>query len=197
MHPAIARLDHLLAAQRPTLHATLSPPASPADLDAVETRFGLTLPPLLRQLLSWRNGQNPEYEECLVEYWALMSTTMISGALGDMLWLVENDDFGNLWGPDWVPFLENVYGDFVCIDLRGGFGGVPGQIVEFKHEDDHRHITYPSLDAWLETVVSALESGILVFEPSQVPSWDPADFAVYEDFIAERNPGYPTSHYVW
>ncbi|MCZ0436586.1 hypothetical protein OZH61_23490, partial [Escherichia coli] len=53
----LARLDALLQQHRPAYYATLCPPATPTELDALEAEFHLTLPLELRQWFGWRNGQ--------------------------------------------------------------------------------------------------------------------------------------------
>jgi cell wall assembly regulator SMI1 len=41
---------------RPDYHAKLLPGASVSSIDALERRIGAALPPLLRQMLAWRDG---------------------------------------------------------------------------------------------------------------------------------------------
>lgn len=193
MHPLLARLDQWLVANRPAYHAGLMPGASGADIDEVARRVGGELPPLLRELLTWRNGQNEDCDGVLESLWSLMSTEDIASAMDDMAWVKETQGFEDLWwGTDWVPFLANMFGDHMCIDLQGAFGGKPGQLIEFRCKDESRNIIYPSLDAWLETFVVALEAGMFeVSEQNQVGCLDPVDRGAYEAFITERHPGYP------
>ncbi|MET7772406.1 SMI1/KNR4 family protein [Nocardia sp. NPDC005366] len=188
MHPLLARLDQWLAANRTAYHSGLMPGASEANIDEVARRVSGELPPLLRELLTWRNGQSADYEGVLKSPWSLMSTKDIASTMDEMAWLVENDDFADFWGTDWVPFLGSICGDHMCIDLQAAFGGEPGQIVYYSSEGV-RHIAYPSLEAWLETFVVALETGM--FGDSGEDCWEPVDWASYEAFVAERHPGYP------
>ncbi|MFG1890446.1 SMI1/KNR4 family protein [Micromonospora sp. NPDC049051] len=185
MHPLIARLDRWLQANRPTYHASLQPGASSDVIDEIARRAGGELPALLRELLTWRDGQPDDSDDHLEHLWSLMSARTILDTLDDMAWLVENDDFAGLWGDGWVPFLGNIYGDHLCVDTAGGPGGAPGQIIEFKAEDHHRYIRYPSLEAWLETLVSAFEAGLSGDDSN------PDDREAYEAFVARRHPGYP------
>ncbi|MGW5518995.1 SMI1/KNR4 family protein [Nocardia africana] len=188
MHPLLARLDRWLVANRPGYHAGLEPGASGTDIDEVARQVDGDLPPLLRELLTWRNGQSADNEGVLESAWSLMSTEEIATTMDDMGWLVENDDFADFWSTDWVPFLASGCGDHMCIDLRAAFGGEPGQIVYYSSEG-YREVAYPSLQAWLETFVVALETGR--FEDRGEDCWEPADRASYEAFVAERHPGYP------
>lgn len=193
MHSLLARLDQWLVANRPAYRAGLMPGASAADIDEVARRLGGELPPLLRELLSWRNGQSEDCDGVLESHWSLMSTKDIASAMDDMAWVKETQGFEDLWwGTDWIPFLANIFGDHMCIDLQGAFGGKPGQLIEFRAKDEFRNITYPSLEAWLETFVVALETGM--FEEGEQNRADCLDLVkreAYEAFVTERHPGYP------
>lgn len=191
MHPLVARLDRWLQAYRPDYRAGLAPGASAADIDEIARRVDGELPALLRDLLTWCDGQRADNFGSLEFYWALMSAREIASTLDDMAWFVGQHDIDGFWGPGWVPFLANGFGDYVCIDLEGGFGGIPGQILEHSHEDPVRYITHPSLEAWLETLVVAVESGM--FGDDHDGRWDPVDDEAYAALRAERHPGYPVT----
>ncbi|MFE3443075.1 SMI1/KNR4 family protein [Nocardia sp. NPDC059180] len=194
MSPFLARLDRWLAVNRPAYHAGLMPGASEADIDELARDVGGDLPPLLRELFTWHNGQNGDNDGCLESLWFLMSTEDIAAAMEDMVWVKETQGFEDLWwGAGWVPFLANIYGDYVCVDLQGAFDGKPGQLIEFRSKAESRNILYPSLEAWLETFVIALETGMFeeAGEDYRPGCWDPVDDEAYEAFIAGRYPGYP------
>ncbi|NEW41979.1 SMI1/KNR4 family protein [Nocardia cyriacigeorgica] len=193
MHPLLARLDQWLAVNRPVYYAGLMPGAPEADVDELARDVGGELPVLLRELFTWHNGQDRN-DGCLESLWFLMSTEDTAAAIEDMLWVKETEGFEDLWwGAGWVPFLANIYGDYMCVDLQGAFDGTPGQLIEFRSKDEFRNIRYPSLEAWLETFVIALETGM--FEEAgqdyRPGCWDPVDSEAYEALIAGRYPGYP------
>ncbi|MBF6347677.1 MULTISPECIES: SMI1/KNR4 family protein [Nocardia] len=156
----MTRLDRWLAANRPEYYAALRPGAADTDIHEITTRVGSEIPPLLRELLTWRNGQDRDYRGTLLALWDPLSADEIAAALDMFADLVANDDFADQWGEGWIPFLGNVYGDHICIDLRGAFDGEPGQIVVFHCKDEFRDIVFPSLEAWLETLVIAFETGM-------------------------------------
>lgn len=194
MHPLLARLDRWLAENRPAYYAGLVPGASAADIDELARAVGGELPPLLRELLSWRNGQSGDCDGCLESLWFLMSARDIADAMEELVWVEETEGFEDLWwGAGWVPFLGNIYGDHLCVDLQGAFDGKPGQLIEFRSKSESRDIRYPSLEAWLETFVIALETGMFeeADEDYRPGCWDPVDDEAYEAFIAGRYPGYP------
>jgi cell wall assembly regulator SMI1 len=92
-------------------------------------------------------------------------------------------EFEYWWRPGWIPFLANGGGDNLCLDLEGSFNGRVGQVLEFWHIDTDRTVLYPSLDNYLETVVSSLESGAW---PENEEFWPTS-----HEHIARLNPGYP------
>lgn len=199
MHPLLARLDRWLAVNRPAYYAELMPGAPVADIDELARAVGGELPPLLRELLTWRNGQSGDGAGCLESLWSLMSAEDIAAAMESMAWVEETEGFEDLWwGAGWVPFLANIYGDHLCVDLQGAFGGKPGQLIEFRSKDESRNIRYPSLEAWLETFVIALETGMFeeAGEDHRPGCWDPVDDEAYEALVSARCPGYPIEAHI-
>lgn len=190
MNTLVGRLDAWLAAHRPGFHAALNPGATPAALDALAARAGHALPPLLRELLTWRDGEPFDRFAGLAPGQVWMSITRITEELQLMDGMAAAGEFGSpdWWRRGWLPFLENGAGDLVCIDLVGSFDGEPGQIIEFVHDDAARTITYPSLAGWLGTLVEALEAGLLVEDYGDIV---PVDEAALAAWVAARNPGYP------
>ena len=150
----LACLDALLQQHRPAYYAQLNPPASDAELAALEQEFDLALPPELRAWWSWRNGQ-----QGFASLYGNQCLQSASGAAGTMQVQQELlDDFvPNWWRMAWVPFLENGGGDYLCLDLEGTFTGQPGQLVEHWHDWEPRTVVFPSLTGWLAAVVAAYE----------------------------------------
>lgn len=202
VHPLVARLDQWLAANRPAFHASLRPGSAAAGIDDVAGRVDGELPSLLRELLTWRDGQSQDYDDdhlgCLDGAWRLMSAGGLAATMDEMLQIGQEqgfgvatcpDDLGRIeeiwWSTGWIPFLENIFGDNLCVDLWGAFGGTSGQIIEFRAKDEFRNITHPSLEAWLETLVLACEAG-MYDEVGDIVDWQ-----AHEAFLAARLPGYP------
>ena len=75
--------------------------------------------------------------------------------------LLEMGEFGqqHWWSRQWVPFLRDYDGSFLCLDMAGAFGGQPGQLITYAEDDPRRTIEYPDLAAFLSALVSAFDSG--------------------------------------
>jgi cell wall assembly regulator SMI1 len=190
----IARLDLWLRTNRPQYHRSkLLPGASASSIDALERRVGAALPPRLREMLAWRDGtggvealedEDLAYEGRWMSVAEIAETVdMLDGMAAVDEW--ERDDW---WHAGWVPFLMTLSDDCLCVDLIGSFGGHPGQVLKFWHDDKERPIAYPSFDAWLQTFVEALEAAMLTTDGRFVSALDDG---AYDAFVAARNPGYP------
>lgn len=174
----LSRLDALLQQRRPAYHATLGPPATDAEIAALETEFQLTLPAELRQWFRWRNGQ--QGFENFFENYCLQSVQSAAETMRVNRELLEAGDFVlNWWRPGWVPLLENGGGDHVCLDLEGTFTGRPGQLVQHWHDWEPRTVLFPDLTAWLAAVVQVYE---------HAPS---AGEVLSDDVIVDLEPKYP------
>jgi cell wall assembly regulator SMI1 len=189
----IVRLDRWLRANRPQYHSMLLPGASASGVDALERRVGAGLPPRLKEMLAWRDGTGgvevlaDEDLACEGRWMSVAEITetveMLDGMAAVDEW--ERDDW---WHAGWVPFLMTFSDDYLCVDLNGSFGGQPGQILKFWHDDKERPIVHSSFDAWLQTFVAALEADMLTTDDRFVR---PVDDDAYDAFVAARNPGYP------
>ena len=146
----LARLDQWINKHRERFQQALRPGASAAECDELAAALGQPLPEELRSLLSWHNGQNADVPGSFEQSWSLLSSQEIAQAKKE---LDAQPHEG--WNKDWVPFLENESGDYRCLDLDKP--GCP--VLEcWRGRADHPVIA-PSLAAWLEAFVSALERG--------------------------------------
>lgn len=197
----VARLDLWLRTHRPSYHAKLLPGASASRIAALERRVGSALPPLLKEMLTWRDGAgwardgagwvdvgDKENLACEGMWMSIEEITEVMTMLDDMT-MVDEWERDNWWCVGWVPFLQTIGDDCLCVDLVGSFGGRPGQVLEFVHDDGWRPIRHRSFDAWLQTFVEALEAGLLTADEDGFVR--AADDDAYDAFVAARNPGYP------
>jgi cell wall assembly regulator SMI1 len=146
----LARLDQWLNAQRERFQQALNPGATAAECDALAAELGKPLPDELRAVLMWHNGQNPDVTGAFEQNWMLLSTNEIAEAKKE---LDEHPHEG--WQKNWLPFLGDDNGDYRCLDL--GSPGCP--VLEcWRGRADHP-VVAPSLSAWLESFVAALERG--------------------------------------
>lgn len=186
----LERLDAWLRAKRASYHASLGKGATPAELTAIEKAVGEPLPAALGELLRWKTGGKGR----LIGNWSLMrSGADVAAAITELGELLEAGDFDapSHWSPKWVPFLENGGGDHVCVDIGASFGGAPGQVLEFWHSETMRPVLAPSLDAWLDVIVTAFEAGGA--EEESGGFFEPASKAL-KAARAKLTPGYPKSH---
>jgi predicted DNA-binding WGR domain protein/cell wall assembly regulator SMI1 len=185
----VERLDGWIKEHRPRFARGLARGATAAEVGMLEKHAGASLPASFKAFLMWRGeGRGRLYKN--------YSTMSVKEIIGERTGLNQLSDDGELdspgwWHQDWVPFLGNGGGDFLCLDLGGAFKGVPGQVLEYWHGDDDRTILYPSFDAWLSVFVETLEAGL----------WDGDDSGFFganeEGFEAARKrayPGYPKDH---
>jgi cell wall assembly regulator SMI1 len=190
MHPLVSRLQAWLRIHRAGYLAELAPGAPNVALERLRRRVPTALPPLFEELLRWHDGQNEDCFQGLEFNRQWMSIAQIVETMDIMEELLEAGEFSSVdwWSTAWVPFLSNGGGDLQVIDLEGRFGGRPGQVLEFWHDDNARTITYPSFEAWLRTFVEALEADLFEVEGGDL---HPMDDEALEEFVAKRNPGYP------
>ena len=206
MRDWILRLDRWLSNRHPGLYAGLLPGASTAELDDLEFSLGFRMPAAFRELYQWRNGQSEDSEYAFQYNFDLMPITEIKSLWGLMKREVEGGVYAEpcWWRVAWVPFLDSGSGNNRCIDTEGSFGGEPGQIVSFWHDDPSREIEFPTLDAWGETFVSSLEAGLwqvedgnlapALLDPHRGSSKPSGRVDAYDAYRRQQLPGYPKVH---
>ena len=154
----LARLDQWLNSERERFQQALLPGATAADCDALAAEMGRPLPEELRALLMWHNGQNPDVPGAFEQNWILMSTEEIADAKKEL-----DDHPHEGWRKNWLPFLDDDNGDYRCLDLDSP--GCP--VLEcWRGRADHP-VVAPSLSAWLESFVTALERGAYAEDPER------------------------------
>jgi cell wall assembly regulator SMI1 len=146
----LARLDKWLAEHRAQYHKGLRPGATPAECDELEKETGCLLPEELRAWLAWHNGQDPDTVGALEGRWIPMSTREIAGTKKE-----RDANPTNGWQDTWVPFLDDDRGNYLCLDTRE-----PGHpLREWREGQSENPVVAPSLTAWLESFLKALEEG--------------------------------------
>ena len=158
----LARLEAWLAKNRKRFLAGLQPPASDADLSALEAALKKPLPDALRTLLSWRNGQGEDVVGYFEDRWVLMRSAMIAEAKPGL----DADAKETGWQPAWIPFLDDDQGDYLCLDTSQSPPLVRMFMLGELGEKQHA-IVAPSLSAWLTTFVENLGKGRYVEDPER------------------------------
>jgi cell wall assembly regulator SMI1 len=154
----LGRLAHWLGQHRRRFLEGLGPGATPHQLQALETALGHALPDDLRELLAWHNGQDDETVGRFREHWFLMGTHEIQAAWQE---LTGSSTAG--WKREWIPFLEDDRGNYVFLDTSQPGGAVR----EYWEQNPDRPTVAPSLAAWLQEFVGAVERGGYAEDPER------------------------------
>jgi len=170
-----ALLDQLkawLMAHYPELQADLQPGADALELEALEEALTVKLPAPYSTLLKRHNGQNGEAAG-LFGNWELLS---VEDVLQEWrLWkdLADHGHFdeshdeakaigpvkARWWHPAWVPISADGMGNNHCLDMAPDTGGQLGRVIVLLHDNGERKVLAPSLEEWLATILTKLESG--------------------------------------
>src|SRR5262249_16849055 len=126
-----------------------------AELHQLEAQLGLPVPGDLRTLLAWHNGQGDEPAGLFEENWLLMSTERILAAKPELDTSAVGHGKGSGWRHEWIPFLDDDSGDYLCLDTSQS--GAP--VRAFWLGKEGHPVVAPSLAAWLEGFVTAVEAG--------------------------------------
>jgi cell wall assembly regulator SMI1 len=184
-----ARVTAWLAANAPASHATLSPPASAAELDACEREVGVALPAELRRLLLVSNGAAVWDADGIYRREAaflpgghyLLSAPELAGESRQLVEIVGefgDDMIGYWWHQEWVKFATHIAGDGMAIDQRPGPG--QGAVGEFMHEGSTEFTLAASLSEYIARMADSIENGtnFLYFRPlveDGALDWDVVD----------------------
>lgn len=164
MQTTLARLEATLSRKRPAFFSGFRAGLSDDVLEKAPQSIRGVVHADLLALYRWRNGhprdslngafQNTmafgSFEESLQAYSVLTQLQLA----GDFEW-------HDWWTAGWFPVLHGPSGDHLCVDAVGAFGGAPGQIIDFVHDDASRSIVAPSLSAWLESYCDLLDADLL------------------------------------
>jgi cell wall assembly regulator SMI1 len=159
----LSRPERWLAKHRPRFLKSLQPGASEVELQALQAELGLELPEELRTLLAWHNGQGEGYAGRFEENWLFLGTERIASAKRDLDLQAPGNGDRTGWRPEWIPFLDDDGGDYLCLDT--GAPGVP--VRAFWLGQPEHPVVAPSLTDWAEEFVKAVEAGEYHEEPER------------------------------
>jgi len=152
----------------------LNPPATEADLAAIETETGYRLPDDLRELWRRANGQPDSYGiaspapgtvispvfgsydfiGCAAALAAYRDWTEVLEEQGDTM----NDGITRregdpvqaaYWIPGWLPFAVDGGGNFYAVDMAPSECGTYGQVILMGPDEDERRVLGTGIAAWL------------------------------------------------
>jgi cell wall assembly regulator SMI1 len=158
MEELLGRLGRWLAKHRRRFHKNLQAGASDADLAALDKSLGRPAPASLKSLLKWRNGQGDDFVGYFQDHWLLLSAYRIAATKAEL----DQTAVDHGWNRDWLPFLDDDGGNFVCLDLKKN----PTPVVVFWL-DAAPEVKAPSLEAWLSDFVQGLEAGRYQEDPER------------------------------
>jgi cell wall assembly regulator SMI1 len=156
--PLLQRLERWLKKHRRGFVKGLNPGATPDELKTLDKALGGKAPPELQELLAWHNGQESGFTGKFEQDWLLMSCAQIAEAKRYL-----EEDAALEWKKDWVPFLDDDQGDYVCLDT----GKTPAPVREFWMGQEEQPAVAKSLEEWLEEFVRAIEAGEYEEDPER------------------------------
>jgi len=166
------------------IFATLNPPATEAEIEALEQRVGVAVPQAFKDYLATVNGQNEAGAEYpLVGYRRLYGVAEIIEQM-DLLESLfdatevaagaENKIRQLLWSLRWVPFASFEGYDALIMDLDPPGNGVYGQVWSLSPGGDREGDDAVLAESFEEFSVGLLgrlkarrfklENGVIVFE---------------------------------
>jgi cell wall assembly regulator SMI1 len=152
------RLERWLKKHRARYLTALHPGATDAELDALQADLGVTLPPSLRALLVWHNGQGGDFVGAFEASWRLLSAAGIAALHSEVL---AEEKSG--WQKPWVPLLADDRDNCVFLDTSQ----TPAPVRACWQGTKDQPVLAPSLAAWLEDFVAAVERGAYVEDPER------------------------------
>jgi cell wall assembly regulator SMI1 len=154
--------------------ADLNPPATEAEIHALEHALGCALPMDFVSSLRVHNGQKA-LAGYLCPSGELLSTAEIASQWQVWKDLFESGEFDDYesepasnaidrtwWNPGWVPITHNGAGDHDCLDLSPTSTGHIGQVITMWHDMAERELLAPAFAAWLQQLANKLASGDVV-----------------------------------
>ena len=150
-------LESWLGTHRPDFWESFFDPASKDQLDQFEESTGLTLPRDYRLLMSWRDGHHDPNYNVLdpFEQKGLLPLGITKSVIVDMNRLLHKASFDEeYWRRDWLPFMDDDCGGYLCIDLSARHYG---KVFYWDNKGAFRTDVSNNLASWLEELVGKLQ----------------------------------------
>lgn len=163
MEQALPKLESWLGRAMPAYLAQLRPGRT--NFEAAAEALGRPLPPELRALYAWRDG-DPSGDGRLVPWrifrsldeavarWTALNAMADAGA-----WANGGAQPPGAWSRNWFPVLGWDNGRELCVDLEGSYKGPPGRVIEVWLKDRDRVVVAPDLGAWVDVLATFLDIG--------------------------------------
>jgi cell wall assembly regulator SMI1 len=172
--PILARLDSWYAANLPPDRYVFNPPATDAQVDALQRLVGVDLPRSYRALYHWHNGEN---DDRWGHFYGLPLLPLDQAASEWLAWKRILAEFGGNrymvrgagWpagavdpayiNPAWLPLTADGSGNHIGLDFDPWPGGRMGQVILFGRDEEVKVVIADSLGKFLGWVARLLESG--------------------------------------
>jgi cell wall assembly regulator SMI1 len=144
----------------PTLSSDdLNPPATDADLTALQQELGVTLPADYLQVLQQHNGQRGLADglfdgqeflstQTVFAQWQLWKGLHDAGRFKALHSSPAAGVRNDWWNPRWIPFTHDGGGNHLCLDLDPAAGGTVGQVITMWHDSGERAVQGRSFGEW-------------------------------------------------
>jgi cell wall assembly regulator SMI1 len=159
------RIERVLQTHAPDTAATLAPPATEEEIQALEAAIRLSLPADLRASLRLHNGQNdPTRCHSFCGEGILLDTKQIAERWKMVTEIDERERFsaapgqGPWWKTSCIPFTD-AEGDMLCIDMDPALKDRIGEVVCHVHDSEIERGLGASFRDWLSSLADRLDAG--------------------------------------
>ncbi|NHZ90832.1 beta-1 3-glucan biosynthesis protein [Massilia sp. CCM 8733] len=174
MNDLLERLQSCIESRFPSMAASLNPGASQAAIDAFERAIGRPLPPSLRALYSWHDGQADCADQIALGLFFGLPFLPLDATLAH--WNSETagqagDDVSSYTclppltirpraaSKAWIPLADDAGGAYLGIDLDPDTAGSVGQVISFGGREFVRVQAGASLEQFLERLLGLYANG--------------------------------------
>lgn len=158
-----------------------NPPATDAQVDALERLVGISLPRCYRELYRWHDGEN---DDRWGHIYGLPLLPLAHVESDWKSWLNTLESFGGdpykvpgagwpegavdsaYTNPRWIPLTSDGSGNHIGLDLDPWPGGRIGQVILFGRDEDVKVVLAESMGKFLEWIADLLEGGNFRLEAS-------------------------------
>lgn len=169
------RLENFLRQNAPLVYSSLAPGATEQEIADAEEACGVTFPPDVRQSYLRHDGQaednEREQQTFIPGYFSLFPLRGIftEAEVGIDYKvpreIVTDPKVKRVYDdPAWIAFACNVASDSLKMDFAPLPGGTDAQIILWDHETYVRRVLAPDFKNWLNSIISDLEAGRLIWD---------------------------------
>jgi cell wall assembly regulator SMI1 len=159
------RIERVLEQHAPETAATLAPPATHQQIEALEAAIGQTLPIDLRASLKVHDGQRDTTRcHAFCGEGMLLSTAEIADRWKMVTEIDEDNRFsavpaqGLWWKTSCIPFTD-AESNMLCVLTDPSLGSRVGEVVCHVHDSEIELGLGASYEAWLSSLAARLDAG--------------------------------------